>query len=336
MKRWVLGALSLLLPACALAPGHVASAAQPRLHARGTAQPGSFVTETYQDRTYKLYLPSHYQSNAAIPLVVMLHGCTQDPDTFATGTQMNTLADQQGFAVIYPEQPASAHPNRCWRWFDPADQGRDQGEPGAINGMVKQVEGQYAIDSRAVYVAGLSAGAAMTAILGATYPDTFAALGICSGLEYLAASNESNAWTAMNTGGPDPKSLAGKVVQAMGDRAHVMPVMVFHGTGDTVVNPTNAKQIVAEWAAADDLIAGDTTLGSETPETTSDQVPNGRHYTRSIYRNRSGQDILQQILVDQMPHAWSGGQSQGSSYMDPQGPSASAMLWDFFKAHRHS
>jgi len=331
----ILGSLALSVAACGLpANAPMARTTAATLHARGAAQPGSFVAEGYQGRTYKVYLPKSYRDGAPVPLVVMLHGCTQDPDTFATGTRMNQLADSQGFAVMYPAQPQTAHPNKCWNWFKPEDQARDSGEPALIAGMVQQVEHEYAIDPHAVYAAGLSAGAAMTVILGATYPDMFAGLGVCSGLEYQAATNEGNAWAVMNTGGPDPRTAGAHAYQTMGSNAHVMPVMVFHGTADTVVAPKNADQIVAQWAVTNDQISGQTTLESEQPETTSGQVSGGRRYTAKTYRDQAGTAVIEEVLVDQMPHAWSGGQSQGSSFMDPQGPDASTMLWNFFSSHR--
>src|SRR5687767_5464239 len=155
------------------------------------AQAGTFVSKTYNSRTYKVYIPTGYAQGTAVPMVVMLHGCTQDPDQFAAGTEMNAYADQYKFIVVYPDQPSSSHSNKCWRWFDPAHQSRGSGEPALIVGIVNQVKTDYTIDSNRVYLAGMSAGAAMTANMGALYPDVFAAIGVHSGLEFKAATSES-------------------------------------------------------------------------------------------------------------------------------------------------
>jgi len=137
-------------------------------------------------RRYKLFVPSVYRGQP-LPLVVMLHGCTQTPDDFATGTRMNILAEERGCFVAYPAQSQKANISKCWNWFKPSDQDRDQGEPAIIAGLVRELLRTYRLDPERVYVAGLSAGGAMPVILGRTYPDMFAAVGVHSGLPYAVA-----------------------------------------------------------------------------------------------------------------------------------------------------
>jgi len=194
-RRIALLAAWLVLAACFLvAPSTPVSAAV-----------GSFTSATAPDgRIYKLYVPSSYSGTAPAPLVVMLHGCTQDPNQFAAGTEMNDVAETAGFLVAYPQQPGSAAPNACWRWYDAAQQRRSGSEVTSIVGVVRQLQSRYAVDPARVYAAGLSAGGAMTAILAATYPDVFAAVDIGSGLEYGAASNQLSGTLALSQGGPDP------------------------------------------------------------------------------------------------------------------------------------
>jgi len=292
---------------------------------------GSFTSANYNGRTYKIYVPGGYQPANSVPLVVMLHGCTQDPDQFAMGTQMNALAEIHNFIVIYPEQPFSANSSKCWNWFDPAHQSRGSGEPALIVGMVNQVKSQYSIDSNRIYVAGLSAGAAMAVILGATYPDVFAAINVSSGLEYKAATDMISAFTAMRNGGPDPEIQGTLAYNAMGSNKRVVPVIVFHGDSDYTVAPVNGQQVISQWAKTNDLVSENTITDTPT-QTIIGQVPGGKSYTRYVYKDNTGAVIMEKYIVHGMGHAWSGGSSAGS-YTDPGGPNASQIIYDFFMAH---
>ncbi|MGI9952784.1 PHB depolymerase family esterase [Moorellaceae bacterium AZ2] len=300
------------------------------------AYAGTFVTKTYTDgRTYKVYIPTGYQSGTPVPLVVMLHGCTQDPDQFAAGTQMNLIAEQNNFIVVYPDQPSSSHPNKCWHWFDPFHQSRGSGEPSVIAGIVNQVKSEYTIDDNRIYVAGLSAGAAMAVIMGATYPDVFAAIGVHSGLEYKAATSEINAWNAMFQGGPDPNQQGAAAYNAMGSYKRVVPTIVFHGTSDYTVYPINGHQVLSQWAQTNDLASDgsdNNNIDDVADATINGSVPSGRTYTRYVYKDNSDLVIMEKYMVDGMGHAWSGGSSSGS-YTDPQGPNASQIMWEFFRDH---
>lgn len=272
-------------------------------------------------RAYKTYVPSGYRGEP-LPLVVMLHGCTQDPDDFAAGTRMNALAEEQPCLVVYPAQPPSANSSKCWNWFAARDQVRHQGEPSIIAGITRQVMSTYAVDPTRVYVAGMSAGGAMAAIMAVTYPDLYAAVGVHSGLPYKAASDLPSAFAAMRgtrRNGATPSSRPERVV----------PTIVFHGDADATVHPHNGDQVIAQWQQG-------LTAGPQTPlRTTSERgrAPGGRGYTRTMSIDEDGASVLEQWLVHGAGHAWSGGSAAGS-YTDPQGPEATREMLRFFAQHR--
>lgn len=305
------------------------------LGAVSSSAAGSFTSKTYNGRTYKLYVPSSYQGGAALPLVVMLHGCTQDPDQLAAGTQMNALAETEKFFVLYPEQPSSANSNKCWNWFDTAHQSRGSGEPALIAGMVNQIKSSYSIDADQVFVGGLSAGSAMSVIMGATYPDIFAAISVGAGLEYKAATSVTGAYTAMSSGGPNPIQQGDLAYSAMGEHKRVVPVILFHGTADYTVAPINAHQILSQWAQTNDRASDG--LDNNNIDDTADQtlpgtVSGGRSYTQYIYKDTAGKTVMEKYMIEGMGHAWSGGSTSGS-YTDPKGPNATKLSWNFFKNH---
>ncbi|UOQ95662.1 PHB depolymerase family esterase [Halobacillus shinanisalinarum] len=295
---------------------------------------GEFINGSYGGKTYKLYIPDNYNSSSHYPLYVMLHGCTQDAAQFATGTQLNKLAEEKGFLVLYPEQTTSANSNKCWNWFEPSHQSRGNGEPAVIAEMVNSIKGDYSIKQDQIYVAGLSAGAAMSVIMGATYPNIFSGVGVGAGLEYKAADNTIDAFTAMSNGGPNPVQQGRLAYQAMEEVAKKLPVIAIHGTSDYTVNSVNAEQVITQWSVTNYLAANGTEDGwiDDTPEhTESLQVPSGRSYTMSNYQGRDGQVWMKKVLVQGMGHAWSGGSAQGS-YTDPQGPDASRLMVEFFNS----
>lgn len=257
-------------------------------------------------RGYRLYIPAT-PSAGPRPLLVMLHGCTQSPEDFAAGTRMNALAEAHGCLVAYPGQTSSANPQKCWNWFNPADQRRDQGEPALIAGITRQVMREHGADPARVFVAGLSAGGAAAAIMAQAYPELYAAAGVHSGLACGAARDMPSAFAAMRQGGarPDP---SGRLV----------PTIVFHADRDTTVHPRNGDQVIAQ-------------AGGGRLRVTMErgQVPGGHAYTRTLHADAAGRAMLEQWVVHGGGHAWSGGSSAGS-YTDPRGPDASREMLRFF------
>ncbi|MGR9108831.1 MAG: extracellular catalytic domain type 1 short-chain-length polyhydroxyalkanoate depolymerase, partial [Gammaproteobacteria bacterium] len=267
-----------------------------------------------------------------LPLIVMLHGCTQDPDDFAAGTRMNRLAEEHRCIVAYPAQAQAANPSKCWNWFQAADQQRDEGEPSIIAGITRQVINSYPVDKRRVYVAGLSAGGAMAAVMGMTYPDLYAAMGIHSGLPYAVADDLPSAFAAMQGAAA---SGHGRHNGVAGTRAchRIIPTIVFHGDLDTKVHPRNADRLIAQWTT----ISGRSGKYGNKLEKTRvtvhrGQVPNGHDYSRAIHRDSEGKIILEQWLIHGAGHAWSGGSPNGS-YTDPRGPDAGREMIRFFYEH---
>ncbi|MFQ8433861.1 alpha/beta hydrolase family esterase [Amaricoccus sp. W119] len=268
------------------------------------------------ERAYKLYVPARSkaadQTGAPMPLVVMLHGCAQNPDDFAAGTRMNALAEEFGVLVAYPEQPRGANRNRCWNWYRRGDQGRGGGEPALIAGITRVILGAHRADPARVYVAGLSAGGAAAAIMGAAYPDLFAAVGVHSGLAVGAARDAASGLLAMRHGAP-------------GDRPSVaIPTIIFHGDSDTVVNPGNGRYL-----AARALVPFPRLRKTEKRA----RSPGGRHYTRTVHRLENGKPFVEHWVVESAGHAWSGG-SRAGSFSDPAGPDASREMLRFFLRHR--
>ena len=269
-------------------------------------------------RAYRLYVPSSHDGGS-LPLVVMLHGGTQDAATFAAATGMNDLAERQGFLVAYPEQPASANPGKYWNWFVPGHQHRDDGEPSLIAGITREVIERYRADASRVYVAGFSAGGAMAAVMAAVYPDLYAAVGVHSGVPYAAADNVASAFTAMKQGSSRPAGSTGRPV----------PLIVFHGDRDTTVAPANAAGLIGDVLAA---ASPDGRPGTPPAVVTTGQVPGGHAYTRTRYQDPAGTVLAERWIIHQGGHTWSGGVPHGS-YTDPRGPDASAELIRFFDEH---
>jgi poly(hydroxyalkanoate) depolymerase family esterase len=259
-------------------------------------------------RMYKLYIPSRYRGEP-LPLVVMLHGCTQSPDDFAAGTQMNKWAEEQGLLVAYPGQSSSANPSKCWNWFSAGDQLRGKGEPSLIAGITRRVMRDFAVDRARVYVAGLSAGGAAAAIMGSVYPDLYAAICVHSGLACGAAKDMPSAFAAMRQGGSLP-------IQGT---KRPLPTIVFHGDRDNLVSPVNGDHVIAQSKAAADL---ELTISHG-------QSAGGLRYTRTVQADGNGCPILEQWLLHGAGHAWSGGSPAGS-YTEPRGPDASREMLRFF------
>jgi poly(hydroxyalkanoate) depolymerase family esterase len=285
-------------------------------HANAGPNAAQFLAKTFSNqagsRPYKLYIPNGYRGQP-VPLIVMLHGCTQSPDDFAAGTQMNIAAEAKKCLVAYPGQTSAANMQKCWNWFNQVEQQRAGQEPSLIAGIAQEVMRDYAVDPARVYVAGLSAGGAAAAIMGNAYPDIFAAIGVHSGLACGAARDMPSAFAAMKGGADGSVRL---------DRRRMVPAIVFHGERDTTVNPRNSDAVIRQ-------------LSKDVPLRTrveNGHAPNGHAYQRTLYSDARGTILMEKWAVQGGGHAWFGGSPSGS-YTDPRGPDATNEMLRFFLAH---
>jgi poly(hydroxyalkanoate) depolymerase family esterase len=271
-------------------------------------------------RSYKLYVPSAAREDKR-PLLIMLHGGTQDAEDFAAGTRMNALAEDHGLIVAYPNQCKIANASLCWNWFHPEHQRRGAGEPSIIAGITGEIVAEHGIDPDRVFVAGLSAGGAMAAVMGATYPELFAAIGVHSGLPYKSAKDVASAFVAMR-GDPALRRRGKRKSRPAAKDASRIRTIVFHGDADRVVHPSNAAKIVEAHARTGDSV-----------ERTKERSPASRAYTREVARDKTGAAVLERWLIHGSGHAWSGGSPDGT-FTDPQGPDASRAILRFFLEER--
>lgn len=267
-------------------------------------------------RRYRLYIPASAHRRPR-GLVVMLHGCKQNPDDFASGTGMNAVGEANGLLVAYPGQTGADNASSCWNWFRPVDQRRDSGEPSIIAGITREIMSEFGIEPDRVFIAGLSAGGAMAAVMGEAYPDIYAGVGIHSGLASGSANDVMSAFSAMR--GDAGPAIRPSTRAAAGPSGPVRTI-VFHGTADRTVHPSNAERIVA--AVAPDR--ADVTVRQE-----SGRSAYGRTYTRTVVSNQAGSPLVERWMLDGAGHAWSGGQA-GGSYTEPNGPDASSEMVRFF------
>jgi poly(hydroxyalkanoate) depolymerase family esterase len=320
-----------LLAACCVAAGAF-WATLGQASAMAATLPGQLTSGTYTNGAgslgYELYVPSSYRAGTAVPLVVALHGCTENAEVYRQLSGWDSLAEAKGFIVLFPQQSSSRNSQSCWNWFQSADMQRGSGEPAIIAGMVSSVEQKYAVDAHRVYVAGFSAGGAMANVMAATYPDVFAAVGVGSGCEY-------NGLPCVGSQGPPASQTGQAAYQAMGTHARVMPAIVFQGDSDDIVAPANGPLIVNEWQVTDNYVLGGAGTGSipTAPLSVTDGVSSGgQSYTVTHYGDGQGNDLIDYWAVHGMNHAWSGG-SSSEQYSDPSGPSETAAMYAFFSSH---
>ncbi|WP_296446426.1 alpha/beta hydrolase family esterase [Rhodoferax sp. UBA5149] len=303
----------------------------PAANESGTGQFSSGThTHAGLTRRYKLYTPPGHVGRQ-LPLVVMLHGCTQDPDDFAAGTGMNEHARTQGFFVLYPEQSQNANPSRCWNWFKHNHQRRGSGEPALLASLTQAVMKQHGMDARRIFIAGLSAGGAMAALVAAAYPEIFAAVGVHSGLPGGAAQNVAEALAVMKSGVAGAQAQAGRFGTAptAPTQQQATPTIVFHGDQDQTVHPRNGEQVIAAVLASAAGADASHTFPAGTARVEHGVSAQGRRYTRSTQLGDKGNILTEHWLLHGAGHAWSGGQANGS-YTDAKGPDATHEMLRFF------
>lgn len=283
-------------------------------HADPVPEGAQFLSLTHGaaqgSRRYRLYIPANRPA-APMPLIVMLHGCTQTPEDFAAGTGMNALAEEFGCMIAYPAQPSGANAQKCWNWYRPEDQARDRGEPALIAGITRAIWRDHNADPARTYIAGLSAGGAAAAVMAAAYPDLFSAVGVHSGLPAGSAQDIPSAFAAMRSG----------------SRGHphgsIVPTIVFHGLSDTTVHPDNGTAVLSQALQ---------TMPGLRPTTRQGVADGGRRYRTTAHHHPDGRSLAEHWQIEGAGHAWAGGHSAGS-YTDPKGPDASRQMVRFFLQH---
>ena len=311
--------VALLVAGVALLPG-AAKAASGRLTAATYSSPAGNLR-------YQLYVPPGYK--AGMPMVVALHGCTQDAQVFRRLTRWDQLAAAKGFLVLFPEQDAGANRFKCWNFFQDGHMHRAAGEPMKIAGLTSAIARHYNVDPHRIYANGLSAGGAMSSVMAATYPDLFAAIGIGSGCEYASGAACAGYKSA------DPATAAAAAYREMGSRARPMPFIAFEGDADKTVPPVNADQLVQQWLVTNDMAddgAKNSSITTRASKTRYGQVSGGRSYTTRSYLDKARNELAQYWIVRGMNHAWSGGDAS-QQYSDPQGPDETAAMYAFFASH---
>jgi poly(hydroxyalkanoate) depolymerase family esterase len=276
-----------------------------------------FLKRTYNgpagSLNYRLFIPADHERRE-LALVLMLHGCTQDPEDFALGTRMNALAEEFGLIVAYPHQPRLANANGCWNWFDRRHQNRGSGEPAKLAGLTQALAKEFDVRRERVFAAGLSAGGAMAEILAETYPDVFDAIGIHSGLPYKSAGDVPSAFAAM-------KGTAAFHPAPLGPNDRHCRKIIVHGLADGTVNSVNGERILNE------AERGETSL----TRSDLDWPIEGGRVSRTVLKDADGQPVAEQWLVEGGGHAWFGGDPRGS-FTQTVGLDASRVMVRFFLA----
>ncbi|MDR6395191.1 extracellular catalytic domain type 1 short-chain-length polyhydroxyalkanoate depolymerase [Herbaspirillum seropedicae] len=277
---------------------------------------------------YRLFLP--YRPEAAMPLVVMLHGCQQTAAEFAQGTDMNVHAAKRGCAVLYPEQPLRAHPQRCWKWYDKTTQ-KGGGDVATLAALIEDVVSSHAIDRQRIYVCGISAGAAMAHILALTHPSLVAAVGLHSGPVFGACNSAAGAYRVMQHGSRHPEVAMDELLVRL-PRTQTMPAILIGGDIDKTVRPVNQRQLAEQFVSLNRTLA---LTAMPTKERrfgrASRNAPMQRRFT--INDHTIGRKVMiRSVMIEGLGHAWSGGDDAMS--FNARGPDASRLMLNFLERHR--
>jgi len=315
--------LAVILSACATVPD-AGPVTAPGVHTGQTTVNGHILG-------YRLFVPERNAGDPAPPLLMLLHGCTQNAQDVARGSRMDEVAEELGVVVLYPEQAEDAHPLRCWNWYLPVNQRRDSGELRVLAAMAEEVSERIGSDPARFYLGGISAGAATALAFAAAYPERVAAVAAHSGLPYGAARSEDEALAAMAAGpalGED--LLAERVLDAMGDVDRAIPLIIFHGAADPVVHRENGEALLQQWSAVHRQLTP-----TEIEVRSARIEEGGRTVERTVARSQATEPAVELWMVNDLGHAWSGGSREGS-YTDPEGPDASREMLRFLLSHRKS
>lgn len=281
-----------------------------------------------KERRYRLHLPPHAHGAAPLPLVIMIHGCRETAEEFEQGTRMSALADREGFAVLYPDQANFANIRRCWNWFEP-NTAAGNGECAILLAMIYEAARHAKLSRSRVYVAGMSSGGALAALLGFHHPGVFAGVAVHSGLPPMASPSPAAAITAMEKGvRVDADALADAYWNTHGEPPP--PLIVLHGDADASVTVRNASALRSLWAKLFESAPLAQPLSRVTHECVATADARGALY--SDY-SRDGQLVLRGVDIHGLGHAWSGGDAS-LPFNDASGPSASELIWSFFRAQR--
>ncbi len=287
-------------------------------------------SDDYGQRTYYVYVPQNLVDGKANGMFMMLHGCFQNASSFAQETGLLKVAEKYGVIAVFPEQDYSNNVWKCWNWFKPENQERDSAELGLLKGIADQVLSENKINTKNVFVGGLSAGGAMASNLYACYRDVFTGLGVHSGLEYMAATSESEAHSVTGKGSTqDLNVTAERAVKCTGLPAKPGAVMVVHGTKDNFVNPINADHIVTQFSNMNDLLDDGKDNNSQSTALISSKQQNVNGYSfETLYFGGAGSVRIALVKIEGLGHAWCGA-GQSGQYADVKGPATSELMWIF-------
>lgn len=333
---WMAPLAALVLAGCARSTGPGQNAAS-----QAAAGVSSEVRYSNAAGDYRavVYTPASYSPKQPMPVVLMVHGCNTTAEQQRAANRFDALAEREGFIVVYPDLVTVTHPLQCWRFYDPAEFQRGLGDADGIAGLTQAVLAQWAIDAERVYVVGMSAGGYMASILGAAYPDLYAAIGIAEAGGYgvgFAGVAQSAGTTVLQ-----PELFAQLAYQQMGSRARVVPALNFQGSEDTTATPAVGAHAVQQWLMTNNLVLSGAIAAPLplTPSTTQDGlVPGGHAYAIDDYLDASGCPVVRQVRIDGMSHFWPGGSDapEVAAFTDPLAPSGAELSWDFFRRYRKS
>ena len=298
-------------------------------HSNGRVERGRYAGAE-GTRAWRLFVPARVKT--PVTMLVLLHGCLQDAADITAGSRMDVLAAEDGFVVLYPEQDVAANPRKCWNWFDIAHQSRGTGEPAIIAGMVAQVATAEGIDARRVHIAGISAGAAMSGLVSAAYPERFASVSLMSGVAWKSAMNVGRALAVMKDGARGDVRSADELVAAMGTNARAVPTLILHGENDAVLNVRNGDEAAAQTVAVHNLLRARAGLSPLRQLNKPARTEHGYLVAEQSWLNERSAPVVTYVRVGTLGHAWSGGAPAGT-FTDSAGPDASRFIARFIAQH---